>query len=919
MASKKDQPMLDPIAYRDDYSEEDILWAEKPNEAFSSYWDDSDLAHQKESLWWMNDKYGWEWIWVVNYDKNATLDTLPNYIYWKEANQTWEEWYLTKRNDTVASALYNAWKVTKEDIANYLSQQQWWMNSSGMDRANTIEAIWKRIGNIQGSTDKKMDIDTSKMQEDLNQWTAWTIYGKTTAYEWDPTEWIETLEDKNSVFQMMNEARIASVEEMLNMWVDNLAAMQYSWTNPYNETNWRDFRKYYPDMAAQVDQKVKELNWQAAINAITKWNTNYTDNEIASKEKSAESSKTAMAETYANSKEEAESIKQDINNAMANNPSAVTAEDTMANITDEINKLNTRLKNLKNEANKLFKWDVPDYIVNAYINNRTQEINDRLTELKNDYNAAYQRNQTEMDNYWKWLSYWLQVDQLNFQKEQEWFDQWYKKQTLKKSNIYTDKNGVSWELKESEDGSLYYEKIPVTNRKYTVAERNNNPTNMTVDFLKIMWAEKWVDYEVSSDYFINWNNAKQYYWKLIGDPVETTIRILDRAIANWMNPFTTKSRSYINKLWLTKEKWSSMSHSQKVDMIKKWLPYEWWDMSNMLYYINWDTWISNNTSIDVNSIEIPYSVYDNWYMSVDPNSELGKQLRQDYIDNYIKENWLTAETENRNVPMTTVTLDSWESYQIPTSYYRYIYWPIPSRQKDSDLDNQRILEQILDLYNNWLSVTDALLTFNGINLNSDYADKARALFWHVMASGKDPAEWLNSSIAYNLTEGNDWLAVAAVENFVLPDEQKKEIVRITALAEKISDFIELTNNSEYSKYFWPYDSPVNTWLWKKVWNEKATKAYADLWNIYADIRQQLMGSAVTEHEAEIYDPILAQSSDNLNTVIQKLRSTLQWQMAMYNAIRWQYWLPRLDMYSDDFMNQVLYPDSRVGLYIDNNY
>ena len=92
-----------------------------------------------------------------------------------------------------------------------------------------------------------------------------------------------------------------------------------------------------------------------------------------------------------------------------------------------------------------------------------------------------------------------------------------------------------------------------------------------------------------------------------------------------------------------------------------------------------------------------------------------------------------------------------------------------------------------------------------------------------------------------------------------------------------------------------------------------------MWNIYADIRQNLMGSAITEHEAEIYDPILAQSSDNLNTVIQKLNSTLQNQMAVYNSIRWQYWLPRLDLYSEDLMDQLLNPEDRVWLYIDNNY
>jgi len=50
MASKKDNPMLDPIAYREDYPEENIIGTEQANESFSAYGDDSDLAHQQQSL-----------------------------------------------------------------------------------------------------------------------------------------------------------------------------------------------------------------------------------------------------------------------------------------------------------------------------------------------------------------------------------------------------------------------------------------------------------------------------------------------------------------------------------------------------------------------------------------------------------------------------------------------------------------------------------------------------------------------------------------------------------------------------------------------------------------------------------------------------------------------------------------------------
>ena len=270
---KTEETMLDPIAYREDYPKESII-SEMPNESFSAYWDDSDLVRQQQSLGWLNDKYEWEWVWTINYNEDATLSNLPNYKYGKDANKTGEDMYLSNRNDNIASALFNEWKLTKEDVANYLAQQEWWTNSSEMDRMNTIESIWKRLG-VLGNQNKKDEkavkeekADISTMEEDLNKETSGKIYGKVTADEWDPTEWINTLSDANNIYKIMERARVASVEEMLNMWVDNLATMLYTGSNIYNEQNWRDFRKYYPNESALVDQKVKELKTQDNVNAI---------------------------------------------------------------------------------------------------------------------------------------------------------------------------------------------------------------------------------------------------------------------------------------------------------------------------------------------------------------------------------------------------------------------------------------------------------------------------------------------------------------------------------------------------------------------------------------------------------------------------------------------------------------------------
>ena len=56
--------------------------------------------------------------------------------------------YIARRNDEIASALYNEGKVTVQDVANFLSSQKGWDYSNENERQNTILSVWKRIGQI---------------------------------------------------------------------------------------------------------------------------------------------------------------------------------------------------------------------------------------------------------------------------------------------------------------------------------------------------------------------------------------------------------------------------------------------------------------------------------------------------------------------------------------------------------------------------------------------------------------------------------------------------------------------------------------------------------------------------------------------------------------------------------------------------
>ena len=584
MADKKNvqdelRQMTDPIVNREDYRIEwfDPSKLQNADINISQYGDDSSAKnYNNPSLWWgENQKYTWENTLgsQVAYNPNATIEWLdPTYKYGQAAQMqnSAEANYIAKRNDEIASALYNAWKTSIQDVSDFLSWQEGWQYSNANERANTINAVWKRIGQIgeQNKEEEKPEANQDAikwMEEDLNKDTSGKLYGKVTADEWDPLNGITTLEDENSIYKKRNEARLQTFKNLEAMSDESIASAIIS-NAMSGDWQWmRDLMQYDYAKYERVKLAEKKMRWQMAVDAITNGtennssvvDTNNTDVQI-----------TNHAVDNATDTVSATQLLKWVDSILSSNANANSAKELMQSIESDMATLKNRLKNLKSEANTVFKWDVPQYLVNAYIANKQQEIQNQMQILEDRYNAANTRYQQE-------------VQQAQWEKEYELKKKSYELDYWVAHNKSTSSSSSS---SSSSGGS---------SSGYSVAERNNNPTNMTVDFLKMMWAEAWVDYEVSEDYFINGNWNRQYYWKLIGDPIERTISILDKAVANGRTPFTVTSWSYINELWLTNEKWKNMSHDEKVEMIKKWLPYEWWSMENMAYYLNNSDWVTN--------------------------------------------------------------------------------------------------------------------------------------------------------------------------------------------------------------------------------------------------------------------------------------------------------------------------------------
>lgn len=461
-------PMIDPIAYRSDYRPEDIkadwrndpnipwVWPRWANEHFNEYWDDSNPSWQGFK-WWLNEKYTGEWVKtsMVDYDPNITTGWLdPNYMFWDAArnSDTKESWYLAKRNDMIASALYNEWKVSREDVANYLSAQKWWFDSTEADRQNTIESIYKRLWQLSPEQQKKAD---EWKADNIVKDNSWELYGKTTAEEWNPKEWIQTLADANSPFTAMEQARADNLKNLISMQPQDIATALDNWLLPWDLQSIRDLQQFYPEIWDEVKQYQKKTKAQNVVNSITTWWEISTENNGQSV---INNSIADFSNKNAWDIKSSQEITADVNNALAQNQTANEASETMASIESDMAVLKNRLKNIRAEATAAFKWDVPDYLVNAYIANKSQEIQNQMQILEDRYNMAFNRYKTEVANTQWEKEFELKKEELQLKKDSLALEEYKAKNwtsTTTKTNTDTstvkDENWNQIAVKNDED------------------------------------------------------------------------------------------------------------------------------------------------------------------------------------------------------------------------------------------------------------------------------------------------------------------------------------------------------------------------------------------------------------------------------------------------------------------------------------
>ena len=533
------------------------VWPQNANLNYYQYWDDSNPAQQWQKGW-MNEKYTGEWVKTSNldYDPNITrADLDPNYLYWENARQQnrKEAGYIARRNDMIASALYNEWLTSKDDVANFLGQQNDWMNSTEADRMNTIESVWKRLGQIQPKEEPKELIDQNALMED----TAWKLYWKTTAEGWDPTQWIDTIADANSIYTQMNQARVANVNALRSMQPVNAATSTYYWTTPYWDQALRDVQNLDPEWYAQYQQELKKLYTQDKADTISHGSADDKKPTIVDsiEETIVNDSKNW---TDKNSDERTyDQVAWELEKKLQSNQTASSAKQEMINIKKDIADLNSELDDLPNKAKKAFKWDVPDYIYQAYISNNKQELQKKIQNLENRYASLADIYKTEVSQTQREMEYKLKQDQMEMDRTKMNFDMAYKQAQLEQDSIkWNDWKAykiVNWQVIQLDDGTAYVwyqnkvnawlgsmEQMAKDHAKYGQCEQFTDDAAEATAWVRMEWAD-WRSYTTSDE--------KNWYATQFGLFSDYIPEVWDVAVFDYRNAKNVSDAS--RKYWHT--------------------------------------------------------------------------------------------------------------------------------------------------------------------------------------------------------------------------------------------------------------------------------------------------------------------------------------------------------------------------------
>lgn len=365
----------------------------------------------------------------------------------------------------------NTWSTAKTWAKNTTVQTQQttqpeWFRENGVRYKDATDrnakTNWAEFGWLQNALPKEETTVEEKVEEkteepagqDVNvntflQWSTTELFGKMIS-------WADTAPyDHNSIEWKKAEARLAQYQKINALSVSQLASNINSWSILAGWQAMRDLQTYNPEKYQQLQEYQKKEDSLNQINMIasgkTEWDTTLQD-------KTWESINNYLNETVANAGWN-NLDRASLDEALSQNQWIINYAERMSYYSSKITELDQTIWDLEADARKKLGADVPEYMIQNYVNNRSKKLYKQRDNLMNQYNyykgvyeAQVEQEATAWEKNYKERQLALQESnalrdqKMDTAKLQYDYDKlWYDYDKLYKDNIDMSNYTTSWE------------------------------------------------------------------------------------------------------------------------------------------------------------------------------------------------------------------------------------------------------------------------------------------------------------------------------------------------------------------------------------------------------------------------------------------------------------------------------------------
>lgn len=318
-------------------------------------------------------------------------------------------------------------------------------------------------------------------------------------------------------------------------------------------------------------------------------------------------------------------------------------------------------------------------------------------------------------------------------------------------------------------------------------------------------------------------------------------------------------------------------------------------------------------------VGIVTQVNDDWTMLVTdsnwkPGSETVSTHRVNINNNKIKWYYVPGYTELEKELASNNSTSIWDNISDEAKYYqtadvanltKKIFWG-----NASDRDAQRVQEMV-ELWNKlWKSRQEIMYDWAWFRINWEANKNFANTLMSFMEKHTNPESWIawTYDLASIASRINGWDYVWAIQNMESTmksqfwDKSRTSEETAMAMVDKLNriykDFQKIKwltgrlSLAEVITNYWWGSSNINNALWLSDSEVKTVASIAtQIQNVYAEIRNQLAGTAVTESEGNWLKPMIPSLKDNSTVFETKIKEAVTNIMKDQNATRRYLWLP----------------------------